>query len=118
MWHDRGMIAQSPFSALASDDYHVEVDWRGESAYYVEASRKVWLRLFRQPGGRAILNHSYGVWEYVNGHREELSSLERAQVLQRARHFVCEHYRVVLTAVPPQEDEQENSLEMYTSCCS
>jgi len=84
--------------ASESDGFRVDVDWRGESAYYVEPIRKVWLILSRLHGDKAMVDHMYAIWEYTDGRREELTEIERIDVLQRTIRFVRERTNVTLIA--------------------
>ena len=64
-------------------DSHVEFDWRGETAFYVEHDRRVRLECIYWGGPAGSVSHIDGVWEYDDGRRELLTSDERARALQR-----------------------------------
>lgn len=78
-----------PSRPLAPGDSRVEIDCRGESAYYVEHDRRVRIECIYWGGPKGSVSHIHGVWEYADGRREHLTAEERASVLQR----VIEHAR-------------------------
>ena len=78
------------------DNFRVEVDWRGETAYYVEPDRRVWLECMYWGGPAGRVSHIHGVWEYPDGRREALTSEERAGVLRRVIEYVKRHHSIDL----------------------
>ena len=71
-----------PLPPPAPGDYRVEIDWRGETAYYVEHDRRVRLECIYWGGPKGSVSHIDGVWESSGGARERLTAEERASVLQ------------------------------------
>jgi hypothetical protein len=61
-------------------DHHVQFDWRGETAFYVERDRRVTLFSAYWGGAKGSVSHLFGVWEYEDDHREPLTADERAIV--------------------------------------
>ncbi|HRE83691.1 MAG TPA: hypothetical protein PLN52_21785 [Opitutaceae bacterium] len=88
-------------SHSGNEVYRVDVDWRNQSAYYVESRRKVWLMLSKRIRGHAGVDHMYAIWEYQDGRREELSASERTAVLRRTIDFVRDHEGVTLIPADP-----------------
>lgn len=70
-------------SRAEEGEYHVQFDWRGETAFYVERDRRVTLFSAYWGGPKGSVSHLFGVWEYQDDHREPLSADERATVLAR-----------------------------------
>lgn len=91
----------NPLAPSGSEVYRVDVDWRNQSAYYVEARRKVWLMLSKRIRGHAGVDHMYAIWEYQDGRREELNASERTLVLRRTIDFVRDHEGVTLIPADP-----------------
>ena len=48
----------------------MELDWRGESAYYIEGDRRVWVFASYWGGPNGHLSHIHATWEYSDGRRE------------------------------------------------
>jgi hypothetical protein len=71
-----------PSSPPAPGTHRVEFDWRGETAYYVEHDRRVWLACMYWGGPKGSVSHIHGVREYGDGRREYLTPEERAAILQ------------------------------------
>ena len=67
---------------MTGPGYTVELDWRGESAYYIEPDRRLWL-FAAYWGGTGSLEHIHAVWEYPNGRRVALTPEERLETLRR-----------------------------------
>ena len=67
---------------MTGPGYTVEFDWRGESAYYIEADRRLWL-FAAYWGGTGSLEHIHAVWEYQDGRRVALTPEERVETLRR-----------------------------------
>lgn len=63
--------------------YRVEFEWRGETAYYIEGDRRVWMSTIYWGGRAGSVSHVAGVWELPDGQRVPLTDEERALVLQR-----------------------------------
>ena len=60
-------------------EYYVAYDWRGETAYYVEPDRRVWLSCIYWGGPIGNVSHIHGVWEFADERREPLSAEARVQ---------------------------------------
>jgi len=80
----------TPSSGSRSDEstpnagaYRVAFDWRGETAYYIEQSRRVALASFYWGGPNGTVSHIDGMWDYEDGRRESLTPDERRTVLDR-----------------------------------
>lgn len=68
--------------------FTVELDWRGESAYYIETDRRVWVFASYWGGDTGHLEHIHGMWEYSDGRRVPLTDEERASVLRRLMQYI------------------------------
>jgi hypothetical protein len=75
-------------------EYRVEIDWRGETAYYIEGDRRVWLACMYWGGPHGSVSHIHGVWESADGRREPLTAGERAKVLQRVADYARKHHHI------------------------
>ena len=64
-------------------DYRVQFDWRGETAFYIEPDRRVTVFCAYWGGPKGSVSHLFGVWEYPDDHRELLTASERVMVLER-----------------------------------
>jgi hypothetical protein len=53
-----------------------------ETAYYIENDRRVWLACMYWGGPKGSVSHIHGVWEYDDARREDLTTEERAAILQ------------------------------------
>lgn len=69
-------------------DFTVELDWRGESAYYIEGDRRVWVFASYWGGPTGHLEHIHAMWEYTDGRREPLTTEERTEVLRRLMDYI------------------------------
>lgn len=76
--------------------FRVEVDWRGETAYYIEAERRVWLTCIYWGGRAGRVAHIHAVWEYDDGRRESLTADERREILERVIDYVRAHHHIPL----------------------
>jgi hypothetical protein len=85
-----------PLPPPAPGEYRIEIDWRGESAYFVEHDRRVWLECIYWGGPHGSVSHIHGVWEYADGRRERLTAEERAHVLQRVIEYARTHHDIKL----------------------
>jgi hypothetical protein len=65
------------------ENYRVEFDWRGETAYYVEPGRRVMMSCAYWGGPKGSVSHFFGHWEFPDNRREPLTVEEREQVLAR-----------------------------------
>lgn len=72
-----------PASPPAPGDYRIEFDWRGETAFCVEHDRRVRLACCYWGGPKGNVSHIDSMWDYADGRREDLTTDERALVLQR-----------------------------------
>jgi hypothetical protein len=70
-------------------EYRLEMDWRGETAIYVEHDRRVRMECFYWGGPKGTVSHTHGMWDYTDGRSEPLTPAERAMTLAR----VIEHAR-------------------------
>ncbi len=70
-----------------TDGYTVELDWRGESAYYIETDRKLWL-FCAYWGHIGSVEHINAVWEYIDGRRLPLTQEERLETLRRVLEYI------------------------------
>lgn len=70
-------------------EYRLEMDWRGETAIYVEHDRRVRMECFYWGGPKGSVSHTHGMWEYTDGRSEPLTPAERTLTLER----VIEHAR-------------------------
>ncbi len=68
--------------------YAVELDWRGESAYYIEGDRRVWVFASFWGGPTGHLEHIHAEWEYLDGRRVPLTEAERTQVLRTLAEYI------------------------------
>lgn len=75
-------MSESHHARPAEERYTVELDWRGESAYYVEPDRRLWL-FAAYWGGTGSLEHIHAAWEYGDGRRVALTPEERRETLTR-----------------------------------
>ena len=73
------------------DGFVVELDWRGESAYYIEADRRVWVFASYWGGPIGHLSDIHAAWEYTDGRRAPLSAGERIDVLRRLVDYIKLH---------------------------
>ena len=80
----------------APGSHRVDFDWRGETAYYVEHDRRVWLSCIYWGGPKGSVSHIHGVWEYDDGRRERLTKDERAAVLQVVNDQAKAHENITL----------------------
>ena len=69
-------------------EFTVELDWRGESAYYIEGDRRVWVFASYWGGPNGHLSHIHATWEYSDGRREPLTTVERTEVLRRLMDYI------------------------------
>jgi hypothetical protein len=76
--------------------FRVDCDWRGETAYYMEEGRRVWLTCLYWGGRAGSVSHIHAVWEYEDGRREPLTPAERVEVLQRVITYVQQHHHIPL----------------------
>jgi len=79
-----------------SGSYRVEVDWRGETAYYIEEGRRVWVTCLYWGGPAGRVAHIHAVWEYDDGRREPLTVDEREEILRRVIDYVRIHHHIPL----------------------
>lgn len=85
-----------PSTEPGARDYRVEFDWRGETAYYIEGDRRVWLACMYWGGPQGSVSHIHGVWESPDGRREPLTAGERANVLRRVIECAMRHHHITL----------------------
>lgn len=88
----------SAMTAHASRGFRVDCDWRGETAYYMEEGRRVWMTCLYWGGRAGSVSHIHAVWEYEDGRREPLTPDERAEVLRRVIQYVQDHHHISLEA--------------------
>jgi hypothetical protein len=69
-------------------DFTVELDWRDESAYYIESDRRVRLYASYWGGDTGHLEHIHAIWEYTDGRQVPLTLEERGDVLRRLMFYI------------------------------
>ena len=80
----------------ATHGFRVDFDWRGETAYYIEGDRRVWMSTIYWGGRAGRVSHIHGVWELPDGNREPLTDAERALVLQRVVEYARLYHNIPL----------------------
>ena len=77
-------------------EYRLEMDWRGETAIYVEHDRRVRMECFYWGGPNGSVSHIHGMWEYTDGRSEPLTPAERALTLERVIEYARRHEDITL----------------------
>ncbi|MGH7712618.1 MAG: hypothetical protein ACREOG_15105 [Gemmatimonadaceae bacterium] len=85
-----------PLPPPAPGEHRVAIDWRGETAHYIEYDRRVRLACMYWGGPSGRVSHIDGFWEYGDDRRERLTSHERARILQHVIEHARRHHDIVL----------------------
>jgi hypothetical protein len=85
-----------PAPPPAPGAHRIEIDWRGETAYYVEHDRRVRVACMYWGGPKGGVSHIDAMWDYTDGRRERLTPDERAAVLRRIVEYARTHDDITL----------------------